>query len=90
MAITLPDDKSAIIERFATHEGDTGSPEVQVALQTQRIAHLTEHLKTHIHDHHTRRGLLMLVGKRRRLLNYLRKRDIERYRALIAELELRR
>ena len=90
MAIALPDDKQAIIERFATHEGDTGSPEVQVALLTQRISHLTEHLKTHIHDHHTRRGLLMLVGKRKRLLNYLRKSDIERYRALIAELELRR
>jgi small subunit ribosomal protein S15 len=90
MAVILPDDKQAIIERFATHEGDTGSPEVQVALQTQRITHLTEHLKTHIHDHHTRRGLLMLVGKRRRLLNYLRKKDIERYRTLIAELELRR
>lgn len=90
MAITLPDDKSEIIARFATHEGDTGSPEVQVALITQRVAHLTEHLQTHIHDHHSRRGLLMLVGQRRRLLNYLRKTDIERYRKLIGELELRR
>ena len=90
MAITLPDDKSEIIARFATHEGDTGSPEVQVALITQRVAHLTDHLQTHIHDHHSRRGLLMLVGQRRRLLNYLRKSDIERYRKLIAELELRR
>lgn len=90
MAITLPSDKSEIIARFATHEGDTGSPEVQVALITQRVAHLTEHLQTHIHDHHSRRGLLMLVGQRRRLLNYLRKADIDRYRKLIGELELRR
>jgi small subunit ribosomal protein S15 len=90
LAVTLPEDKQAIITRFAQHEGDTGSPEVQVALLTQRISHLTEHLKDHKHDHHSRRGLLMLVGQRRRLLNYLRKRDIERYRTLIAELELRR
>lgn len=90
MAVQLPADKQQIIERFATHEGDTGSPEVQVALMTQRISHLTEHLKTHIHDHHSRRGLLLLVGQRRRLLNYLRKKDIERYRTLIGELELRR
>jgi small subunit ribosomal protein S15 len=90
VAIALPADKTQIIERFAQHDGDTGSPEVQVALQTQRIAHLTEHLKTHIHDHHSRRGLLQLVGQRRRLLNYLKKKDIERYRALISELELRR
>ena len=89
MSITA-EDKTRIMKEFATKEGDTGSPEVQVALQTQRIAHLTEHLKTHIHDHHSRRGLLQLVGQRRRLLNYLKKKDIERYRALIGELELRR
>ncbi|MFP5309046.1 MAG: 30S ribosomal protein S15 [Actinomycetes bacterium] len=90
MAVALPDDKQQIIERFARSEGDTGSPEVQVALLTQRISHLTEHLKVHKGDHHSRRGLLMLVGQRRRLLNYLKKKDIERYRSLIAELELRR
>ena len=90
MAIALPEDRAEIVKRFQTHEGDTGSPEVQVALMTQRISHLTEHLKTHIHDHHTRRGLLMLVGKRKRLLNYLRDKDIERYRALIAKLGLRK
>lgn len=90
MAITLPDDKQVIIERFAREPGDTGSPEVQVALLTQRITHLTEHLKVHKQDHHSRRGLLKMVGQRRRLLNYLRNDDIERYRALIAELGLRR
>ena len=90
MAITLHNDKQVIIERFRRDEADTGSPEVQVALLTQRISHLTEHLKEHKHDHHSRRGLLKLVGQRRRLLNYLKKLDIERYRALIAELELRR
>ncbi|HSK22648.1 MAG TPA: 30S ribosomal protein S15 [Egicoccus sp.] len=90
MAAVLPDDKSEIIAKFAQGEGDTGSPEVQVALLTKRISHLTEHLKEHKHDHHSRRGLLMMVGQRRRLLNYLRDKDIERYRALIAELELRR
>jgi small subunit ribosomal protein S15 len=90
VAVTLPKDKQEIIARFAREEGDTGSPEVQVALLTQRIAHLTEHLKTHYHDHHSRRGLLMLVGQRRRLLNYLRDKDIERYRSLISELGLRR
>ncbi|MBW3621369.1 MAG: 30S ribosomal protein S15 [Actinobacteria bacterium] len=90
VAVTLPDDKQAIIDRFARTEGDTGSPEVQVALLTQRIAHLTEHLKVHKHDHHSRRGLLMLVGQRRRLLNYLKRKDIERYRSLIATLELRK
>jgi small subunit ribosomal protein S15 len=90
LAVTLPADKQAIIERFARTPGDTGSPEVQVALLTQRISHLTEHLKEHKHDHHSRRGLLMLVGQRRRLLNYLRDKDIDRYRALISELELRR
>jgi small subunit ribosomal protein S15 len=90
LAVTLPDDKQELIEQFAQQPGDTGSPEVQVALMTQRISHLTEHLKEHKQDHHTRRGLLMLVGKRRRLLNYLRDKDIERYRSLIARLELRR
>jgi small subunit ribosomal protein S15 len=90
LAVTLPADKQAIIERFARAAGDTGSPEVQVALLTQRISHLTEHLKEHKHDHHSRRGLLMLVGQRRRLLNYLKEKDIDRYRALISELELRR
>jgi len=82
--------KKRIIEEFATKEGDTGSPEVQVALLTHRINHLTEHLKVHKHDHHSRRGLLLLVGQRRRLLNYLAKKDIERYRSLIERLGLRR
>jgi len=90
LAVTLPADKQAIVERFARTAGDTGSPEVQVALLTQRISHLTEHLKEHKHDHHSRRGLLMLVGQRRRLLNYLKDKDIDRYRGLISELELRR
>ena len=83
------DVKSAIIAEHARTEGDTGSPEVQVALLTQRIRDLTEHLRTHSHDHHTRRGLLKLVGQRRRLLNYLKKNDIERYRAIVAKLGLR-
>ena len=90
MAVVLPDEKQDIIDRFARIPGDTGSPEVQIALLTKRITHLTEHLKVHKHDHHSRRGLLMLVGQRRRLLNYLKDRDIERYRSLLAELELRR
>jgi small subunit ribosomal protein S15 len=75
---------------YATTDGDTGSPEVQVALLTHRIKNLTEHLKTHKHDHHTRRGLLLLVGQRRRLLNYLQKNDINRYRSLVERLGLRR
>jgi small subunit ribosomal protein S15 len=79
-----------IVAEFGTHESDTGSPEVQVALLSERINHLTEHLREHGHDHHSRRGLLMMVGKRRRLLDYLRRQDIERYRALIAKLGLRR
>jgi small subunit ribosomal protein S15 len=87
---TLPKDRQEIINRFARHEGDTGSPEVQVALMTARIDHLTEHLRTHPKDHHSRRGLLMLVGQRKRLLGYLRDRDIDRYRSLISELGLRR
>ncbi|MFP4634518.1 MAG: 30S ribosomal protein S15 [Nitriliruptoraceae bacterium] len=90
MPTTLPQDKQAIIERFAREPGDTGSPEVQVALITARVTHLTEHLKQHHQDHHSRRGLLKLVGQRRRLLNYLKDKDIERYRSLIAELGLRR
>ncbi len=83
-------DKAATIDQHKTHDTDTGSPEVQIALLTERISHLTEHLKTHKKDHHSRRGLLMLVGKRRRFLDYLRDNDVERYRSLIAELGLRR
>ena len=87
---TDADTKKKIIAEYATSEGDTGSPEVQVALLTHRISHLTEHLKEHKHDHHTRRGLLALVGKRRRLLRYLQNIDIARYRSLIERLGLRR
>ena len=79
-----------IVEAHRRHPTDTGSPEVQIALLSHRIAHLTEHLKEHKHDHHSRRGLLLLVGRRRRLLNYLQKTDITRYRALIERLGLRR
>ena len=82
--------KKKIIAEYGLSEGDTGSPEVQVALLSHRISHLTEHLKQHKHDHHSRRGLLLMVGRRRRLLNYLTKVDIERYRALIQRLGLRR
>jgi small subunit ribosomal protein S15 len=82
--------KTTIMHDYATTEGDTGSPEVQVAVLTKRIADLTEHLKVHKHDHHSRRGLLLLVGRRRRLLNYLSKTDITRYRSLIERLGLRR
>src|SRR5215475_11682621 len=82
--------KTQIMQDHATKEGDTGSPEVQVAVLTRRISDLTEHLKVHKHDHHSRRGLLLLVGRRRRLLNYLQKTDISRYRALIERLGLRR
>jgi len=82
--------KQRIMSEYATTENDTGSPEVQIAMLTQRILDLTEHLKEHKHDHHSRRGLLLLVGRRRRLLGYLQKVDIERYRALIARLGLRR
>ena len=82
--------KADIIQDYRQHDSDTGSPEVQVALLTGRINQLTEHLRTHKKDHHSRRGLLMLVGKRRRLLDYLRANDVERYRALIARLGLRR
>ena len=82
--------KSQIMTEYATVESDTGSPEVQVAMLTRRINDLTEHLKTHKHDHHSRRGLLLLVGRRRRLLGYLAKKDINRYRSLIERLGLRR
>lgn len=82
--------KAGIIAENATHEGDTGSPEVQIALLTARITHLTEHLKVHAKDHHSRRGLLMLVGRRRRLLDYVRNNDVERYRAIVAKNGLRR
>jgi len=85
-----PKVKTEIINEFATHPGDTGSPEVQVAVLTRRIKDLTEHFKEHKHDHHSRRGLLLLVGQRKRLLGYLQKVDIERYRALIERLGLRR
>lgn len=82
--------KQEIINKYKRHEGDTGSPEVQIALLTDRINHLTDHLKTHKKDHHSRRGLLMMVGKRRGLLDYLIKTDIERYRTIIAELGIRK
>ena len=82
--------KQEIIKEYATHEGDTGSPEVQIAVLSRRIADLTEHLKEHKHDHHSRRGLYLLIGKRRRLLDYLYEEDIERYRSLIARLGIRR
>ena len=82
--------KQEIIKEYATSEGDTGSPEVQVAVLTRRISDLTEHLKMHKHDHHTRRGLMILVGRRRRLLKYLAATDIERYRSLIKRLGIRR
>jgi small subunit ribosomal protein S15 len=82
-------DKAATITDYRRHDSDTGSPEVQIALLNERIAHLTEHLKVHKGDHHTRRGLMMLIGKRKRLQAYLRNTDIERYRALIARLGIR-
>ena len=86
----LKTEKEAIIKEDATHEGDTGSPEVQSALLTKRINDLTEHLKVHKKDHHSRRGLLKMVGQRRNLLNYLTKVDIERYRSIIARLGIRK
>lgn len=82
--------KKSLIEQFKVHEGDTGSPEVQIALLTERIAGLTEHFKQHAKDHHSRRGLLMLIGKRRSLLEYLRRKSPERYRAIIEKLGIRR
>ena len=89
MALTA-DEKTQIINEYATHEGDTGSPEVQVALLSTRIADLTEHLKEHKHDHHSRRGMQLMIGDRRRLLDYLKRVDINRYRSLIERLGLRR
>ena len=89
MALTK-EEKQVHVGRFGKHDGDTGSPEVQVAMLTQRINELTTHLRSHHKDHYSRRGLLKLVGRRRRLLNYLQKRDLEGYRALIQELGLRR
>ena len=86
----LKEEKNAIIKEYAQHEGDTGSPEVQIALLTKRINDLTEHLKTHKKDHHSRRGLLKMVGQRRNLLNYRTTVDIERYRAIIAKLGIRK
>ena len=86
----LKEEKNAIIKEYAQHEGDTGSPEVQIALLTKRINDLTEHLKTHKKDHHSRRGLLKMVGQRRNLLNYLTMVGIERYRAIIAKLGIRK
>jgi small subunit ribosomal protein S15 len=83
-------DKAATIVNYRLHDQDTGSPEVQVAILSERISHLTDHLKVHKHDHHTRRGLMKLIGRRRRLLDYVRDNDIERYRELIAKLGLRR
>jgi len=83
-------DKAATITEHRLHESDTGSPEVQIALLTERINHLTQHMKEHKHDYHSQRGLLMLVGRRRRLLDYVRKNDVERYRGIIAKLGLRR
>jgi small subunit ribosomal protein S15 len=82
--------KTGLIEKFRTHESDTGSPEVQIALLTERISYLTEHFKTHTKDHHSRRGLLKLVSKRRRLLNYLKKSSLDRYRKTVSALNLRK
>jgi small subunit ribosomal protein S15 len=89
MTLTV-EEKREVVQQFGKSETDTGSPEVQIALLTRRINHLTEHLREHKHDHHSRRGLLMLVGQRRRLLNYLQAKDLDRYRGLIQELGLRR
>ncbi len=86
----LKEQKTAVIEANRTHENDTGSPEVQIAILTKRIVDLTEHLKIHKKDNHSRRGLLKMVGQRRSLLNYLQKKDIERYRAIIAKLGIRK
>jgi small subunit ribosomal protein S15 len=90
MTAMTTDEKRELVERFGKDSGDTGATEVQIALLTQRINHLTEHLREHTHDHHSRRGLLMLVGRRRRFLNYLQKKNLEGYRSLIRELGLRR
>ncbi len=90
MSSATAEKKKSIIERHRLHDSDTGSPEVQIALLTDRIAHLTEHFKVHKKDHHSRRGLLKLVGQRRRLLDYLKSKDVERYKQLIAELGIRK
>jgi small subunit ribosomal protein S15 len=87
---TPSDQKVEIISKYKLHEGDTGSPEVQIALMTHRILHLTEHFKIHMKDHHSRRGLLKLVSRRRRLLDYLKKGDVQRYRSIVAALGLRK
>jgi small subunit ribosomal protein S15 len=87
---TVGEKKAVTITKFRTHENDTGSPEVQVALLTDRIAQLTEHFKTHVKDHHSRRGLLKLVGQRRRMLDYLKKSSVDRYRKVVADLNLRK
>ena len=89
MSVT-PERKSALVTQFKTHDKDTGSPEVQVALLSERITHLTDHFKTHKKDHHSRRGLLKLVSQRRRQLDYLKRTDIDRYRSLITRLNLRK
>ena len=88
--VVLAENKEEMIENFKLHESDTGSPEVQVAILTHRISYLTEHLKEHKKDHHSRRGLLILVGRRRSLLDYVKKKDVSRYRSLIERLGLRR
>jgi small subunit ribosomal protein S15 len=88
--LAVVENKEQIMQEYATHDGDTGSPEVQVAVLTTRIRHLTEHMREHKHDFHSRRGLLQMVGQRRRLLKYLQKKDVERYRTLIGRLGLRR
>jgi small subunit ribosomal protein S15 len=85
----LKDEKTAVIEEYATHPGDTGSPEVQIAILTRRINELGEHLRAHKHDHHSRRGLLAMVGRRKRLLSYLAREDAERFRTLVARLGIR-
>lgn len=88
--VFTPEDKKKLIDQFKLHDADTGSPEVQVGLLTHRISYLTDHLKVHKKDHHSRRGLLMLVGRRRRLLNYVKHKDINRYRAIIETLGLKK
>ncbi|NNG02212.1 MAG: 30S ribosomal protein S15 [Desulfobacteraceae bacterium] len=88
--VLTTEEKKKLIEQYKTHDSDTGSPEVQIGLLTHRIAYLTDHLKIHKKDHHSRRGLLMLVGRRRRLLNYVKKNDVKRYRTIIDTLGLRR
>jgi small subunit ribosomal protein S15 len=91
MEVTMDKERKAeLIATYGLHEGDTGSPEVQIAILTERINHLTEHLKAHKNDHHSRRGLLMMVGQRRGMLDYLTRIDVERYRAIIAKLNIRK